>query len=136
MKIPAMGFSDYFIQTVTEEKSSTEHSSTTKHNCTEGTDECDQSGRIGSLQKSDQEILESITDIYFQPDSNAEMYELQVMNGTLLGCQTVKGREVLPMTSCAYAFCRIHNDLFKTSFTCIVYIINVKTFVSFLFKHA
>lgn len=105
MKIPAMGFSDYFIQTVTEEKSSTEErSSTTKHNCTEGTDECDQSGRIGSLQKSDQEVLESITDIYFQPDSNAEMYELQVMNGALLGCQTVKGREVLPMTSCTYAF--------------------------------
>lgn len=78
--IPAMGFSDYFIQNVTENKSDAT-SSRKKASGEDGgggiADECD-SSEASSSQKSDQEILESITDIYFQPDSNADMYELQV----------------------------------------------------------
>ncbi|XP_058982646.1 syndetin-like [Musca domestica] len=78
--IPAMGFSDYFIQNVTENKSDAT-SSRKKASGEDGggggiADECD-SSEASSSQKSDQEILESITDIYFQPDSNADMYELQ-----------------------------------------------------------
>uniref|UniRef100_A0A1I8MG52 Uncharacterized protein n=1 Tax=Musca domestica TaxID=7370 RepID=A0A1I8MG52_MUSDO len=79
--IPAMGFSDYFIQNVTENKSADATSSRKKASGEDGggggiADECD-SSEASSSQKSDQEILESITDIYFQPDSNADMYELQ-----------------------------------------------------------
>lgn len=71
-----MGFSDYFIQTVTA-PSEPQKTSTSTTNTTGNTDASDgKSG--GSAQRSDQEILESIEDIYYQPESNAQMYELQV----------------------------------------------------------
>ncbi|XP_075155317.1 vacuolar protein sorting 50 [Haematobia irritans] len=70
MKIPAMGFSDHFIQTVSTDSN---HKSNTGIKG-DGVDESDQAE---SSQKSDQEILESITPEYFQTDSNPEMMELQ-----------------------------------------------------------
>lgn len=73
LKIPAMGFSDYFIQTVTAaepHKMECSKKSTDKTSETDGSEE--------RAQKSDQEILESIEGIYFEPASNAQMFELQV----------------------------------------------------------
>ncbi|XP_059223525.1 syndetin [Stomoxys calcitrans] len=70
MKIPAMGFSDHFIQTVTESQKTGFSVATTG----DGADECDQ---VDCSQKSDQEVLESIANNYFKADSNPAMYELQ-----------------------------------------------------------
>ncbi|KAH8401503.1 hypothetical protein KR009_005924 [Drosophila setifemur] len=69
MKIPAMGFSDYFIQTVTAETSPSQEA-----------DEADSSSPgadQSNAQKSDQEILESIEQCYYNPDSNPQLYELK-----------------------------------------------------------
>lgn len=73
LKIPAMGFSDYFIQTVTAAEPHKMESSKKSTDKTTETDGCEE-----RAQKSDQEILESIEGIYFQPESNAQMFELQV----------------------------------------------------------
>lgn len=71
MKIPAMGFSDYFIQTVTTDSlPSTVLSTGTTTGTAEDTGV--------STQKSDQEILESIEDCYYNADINADLYELKV----------------------------------------------------------
>ncbi|KAI8118797.1 hypothetical protein FF38_10946 [Lucilia cuprina] len=72
LKIPAMGFSDYFIQTVTAAEPNKIESSKKSPDKTDETD-----GSAEGAQQSDQEILESIEGIYFQPESNAQMYELQ-----------------------------------------------------------
>lgn len=75
-----MGFSDYFIQTVTAAEpnkvDSTKKTSSSSTNTTDKQDETD--GSKEQAQKSDQEILESIEEIYYQPESNAQMYELEV----------------------------------------------------------
>lgn len=76
-----MGFSDYFIQTVTAAEpnkvdSTKKTSSSTTNNNTDKLNETD--GSKEQAQKSDQEILESIEEIYYQPESNAQMYELEV----------------------------------------------------------
>lgn len=70
MKIPAMGFSDYFIQTVTTDSLPSTVLSTVTATATADTGE--------STQKSDQEILESIEDCYYNADINADLYELKV----------------------------------------------------------
>lgn len=74
MKIPAMGFSDYFIQTVTTD-SPTVISAGAR---TATTADMDSTDSAVSAQKSDQEILESIEDCYYNPDINADLYELKV----------------------------------------------------------
>ncbi|XP_055843891.1 syndetin [Episyrphus balteatus] len=66
MKIPAMGFSDYFIQNVT-----TEPEVKAKVQQTPTTDDDE------NQQKSDQEILEGTESIYFDPESNPSLYELE-----------------------------------------------------------
>lgn len=71
-----MGFSDYFIQTVSGAEPNKIESS---KKSTDKPDETD--GAELDAQKSDQEILESIEGIYFQSESNAQMYELQVSDG-------------------------------------------------------
>ncbi|XP_017148549.1 syndetin [Drosophila miranda] len=67
MKIPAMGFSDYFIQTVTTDASPNDE--------VDATDEA--SAGASNAQRSDQEILESIEECYYSPDSNPQLYELK-----------------------------------------------------------
>lgn len=72
LKIPAMGFSDYFIQTVTAadpDKAESLKESNKKKEATHNNEDA---------QKSDLDILESIEDIYYLQGSNAQMYELQV----------------------------------------------------------
>lgn len=69
MKIPAMGFSEYFIQSVTAEPTDANKSSQV---------DSAESATTGNAQKSDQEILESIEDIYFNAQSDPQMYELRV----------------------------------------------------------
>ncbi|KAH8297497.1 hypothetical protein KR044_013452 [Drosophila immigrans] len=72
MKIPAMGFSDYFIQTVTTDALPTTTAPTTATGASAGADEA-----TTSAQKSDQEILESIETCYYEADSNPGLYELK-----------------------------------------------------------
>ncbi|EDW09701.1 syndetin [Drosophila mojavensis] len=72
MKIPAMGFSDYFIQTVTTDALST----TTKTTGAAASENSEEEVTDG-VQKSDQEILESIEECYYSADSNPELYELK-----------------------------------------------------------
>ncbi|XP_017839897.1 syndetin [Drosophila busckii] len=69
--IPAMGYSDYFIQTVTTDALPT----TTNASATDSAEvnETD----ADSAQKSDQEILESIEERYYNVDCNPGLYELQ-----------------------------------------------------------
>ncbi|BFG04869.1 syndetin [Drosophila madeirensis] len=67
MKIPAMGFSDYFIQTVTADASPNDE--------VDATDEA--AAGTSNAQRSDQEILESIEECYYSPDSNPQLYELK-----------------------------------------------------------
>ncbi|XP_017049931.1 syndetin [Drosophila ficusphila] len=69
MKIPAMGFSDYFIQTVTTDTSP-------RHEA-DATDAASNSAGESNAQKSDQEILEGIEQCYYSPDSNPQLYELK-----------------------------------------------------------
>lgn len=69
-----MGFSDYFIQTVTTD-SPTVISAGAR---TATTADMDSTDSAVSAQKSDQEILESIEDCYYNPDINADLYELKV----------------------------------------------------------
>ncbi|XP_016976178.1 syndetin [Drosophila rhopaloa] len=69
MKIPAMGFSDYFIQTVTT-NSSPSHE-------VDATDAAAIASGESNAQKSDQEILEGIEQCYYSPDSNPQLYELK-----------------------------------------------------------
>jgi len=84
MKIPAMGFSDYFIQTVTTDAlpSTTTTTATTTTAAASagasGAEADDVTDGAASAQKSDQEILESIEDCYYDADSNLELYELKV----------------------------------------------------------
>lgn len=66
-----MGFSDYFIQTVTAAES-------LKSDNLEKTQSSENDAEIINAQKSDQEILESIEHIYFQVESDTDMYELKV----------------------------------------------------------
>ncbi|KAH8253234.1 hypothetical protein KR032_004363 [Drosophila birchii] len=68
MKIPAMGFSDYFIQTVTTDTSPSHEA--------DATDAATAAGQANA-QKSDQEILEGIEQCYYSPDSNPQLYELK-----------------------------------------------------------
>ncbi|XP_060658708.1 syndetin [Drosophila nasuta] len=76
MKIPAMGFSDYFIQTVTTDALP----STTAPSATGASAEEDDA--TISAQKSDQEVLESIETCYYDADHNPELYELKkVLSG-------------------------------------------------------
>jgi len=78
MQIPAMGYSDYFIQTVTTEAvPSTTGAASAGANAAVDADVTD---AATSAQKSDQEILESIEDCYYDADSNPELYELKVRN--------------------------------------------------------
>jgi len=70
MKIPAMGFSDYFIQTVTTDASPGQETDTTGAAATAASET--------NAQKSDQEILEGIEQCYYSPDSNPQLYELKV----------------------------------------------------------
>jgi len=73
-----MGYSDYFIQTVT-----TEAVPSTSGAASAGANPCvddDVTDAAKSAQKSDQEILESIEDCYYEADSNLELYELKVSN--------------------------------------------------------
>lgn len=65
-----MGFSDYFIQTVTTDASASQE--------TDATDAAATSSSESNAQKSDQEILESIEQCYYNPDSNPQLYELKV----------------------------------------------------------
>uniref|UniRef100_A0A1A9UUY6 Coiled-coil domain-containing protein 132 n=1 Tax=Glossina austeni TaxID=7395 RepID=A0A1A9UUY6_GLOAU len=74
VKIPAMGFSDYFIQTVTAAES-------LKSDNLEKTQSSENDAEIINAQKSDQEILESIEHIYFQVESDTDMYELKKVLG-------------------------------------------------------
>ncbi|XP_016930475.2 syndetin [Drosophila suzukii] len=69
MKIPAMGFSDYFIQTVTTDASPGQETDTTDAAATAASET--------NAQKSDQEILEGIEQCYYSPDSNPQLYELK-----------------------------------------------------------
>lgn len=74
-----MGFSDYFIQTVTAAEPNKVDSTKKTSSSTNTTDKQDETdGSKEQAQKSDQEILESIEEIYYQPESNAQMYELEV----------------------------------------------------------
>lgn len=66
-KIPAMGFSDYFIQNLANTPNS--RPSIEKNNSVEVSE---------SNKLSDQEILESTEEIYFQEDVNTDVYELKV----------------------------------------------------------
>lgn len=77
-----MGFSDYFIQTVTTD-SPTVISAGAR---TATTADMDSTDSPVSAQKSDQEILESIEDCYYNPDINADLYELKV--GQIIHIQT------------------------------------------------
>lgn len=72
-----MGFSDYFIQTIISEPGKKPNP-----------DASAAAEDAASNQKSDQEILESIEDIYYQPETNAQMYELEVSvcGMTAIGC--------------------------------------------------
>lgn len=67
VKIPAMGFSDYFIQNLA-----------TTPNSRPSIDSNKQEVVSESNKLSDQEILESTEEIYFQEDVNTEVYELKV----------------------------------------------------------
>lgn len=69
-----MGFSDYFIQSVTSDPPANVNEEQGKVIEDDG---CD-SNNDDTTQKSDQEILENIDDIYFNPNSNPQMYELEV----------------------------------------------------------
>ncbi|XP_030378131.1 syndetin isoform X2 [Scaptodrosophila lebanonensis] len=84
MKIPAMGFSDYFIQTVTADTlSATAVAATATAPSTVINDSDDPTaGDPGSAhaQKSDQEILESIEPCYYMSDRNPQLYELKVLS--------------------------------------------------------
>ncbi|KAH8233815.1 hypothetical protein KR026_012664 [Drosophila bipectinata] len=71
MKIPAMGFSDYFIQTVTADTSPSQEPDTTDGETAAAGD------TQSNAQKSDQEILEGIDQCYYSPDSNPQLYELK-----------------------------------------------------------
>ncbi|KAH8277774.1 hypothetical protein KR018_006543 [Drosophila ironensis] len=73
MKIPAMGFSDYFIQTVTADTPPHSQLATDA----EAEAETDAGSGQTSAQKSDQEILEGIEECYYCPDSNPQLYELK-----------------------------------------------------------
>lgn len=67
-----MGFSDYFIQTVTSDTSPSQEPDTTDgDNTAPGESQ-------SNAQKSDQEILEGIDECYYSPDSNPQLYELKV----------------------------------------------------------
>ncbi|KAH8395387.1 hypothetical protein KR222_009619 [Zaprionus bogoriensis] len=75
-KIPAMGFSDYFIQTVTTDSlSNTKSSTATEAASATDTEKSDKTA--STVQKSDQEILESIEYCHYDPDINAGLYELK-----------------------------------------------------------
>lgn len=69
-----MGFSDYFIQTVTTDAPP----STTAAAGAQRAEADDVTDGAASAQKSDQEILESIEACYYDTDSNLELYELKV----------------------------------------------------------
>ncbi|XP_036319292.1 syndetin [Rhagoletis pomonella] len=88
MKIPAMGFSDYFIQSVTAEPTEVAASVSTggKNGCglpaTEENESSAAADNAAEAQKSDQEILESIEEIYFKYEIGEEcdvhgQYELR-----------------------------------------------------------
>lgn len=70
-----MGFSDYFIQTVTTDNLATiTKTAATATAAAENTE----TDAADGVQKSDQEILESIEECYYSADSNPELYELKV----------------------------------------------------------
>lgn len=102
-----MGFSDYFIQTVT---ASEPHRIDSLKKSTDQTTETD--GTEEAAQKSDQEILESIKAIYFQPESNAQMFELQVRGIEKVSVRTyvclsgwkVEGKVDVNMSLCVISF--------------------------------
>lgn len=71
-----MGFSDYFIQTVTTDSLSPTVLSAGTRTATAA--DMDSTDTAVSAQKSDQEILESIEDCYYNADINADLYELKV----------------------------------------------------------
>lgn len=68
MKIPSMGFSEHFIQNVSQIPESTKK--------IEKPDESDSYNSITKL--SDQEILESTEEIYFEENVNTDVYVLNV----------------------------------------------------------
>ncbi|XP_034478731.1 syndetin isoform X2 [Drosophila innubila] len=77
MKIPAMGFSDYFIQTVTTDALPSTTTTAAASPGASSAEADDVTDGAASAQKSDQEILESIEDCYYDADSNLELYELK-----------------------------------------------------------
>lgn len=72
MKIPLMGFSEHFIQNVSEIPESTRKLET-KPDRVEGN-----SYNSSSAKLSDQEILESTEGIYFEENVNTDVYVLNV----------------------------------------------------------
>ncbi|EDW00668.1 syndetin [Drosophila grimshawi] len=90
MKIPAMGFSDYFIQTVTTDALPSSTTTTTSTTTAASTSDADATDSAASAQKSDQEILESIEKCYYSADSNPELYELKKVLGAGIDNQLIE----------------------------------------------
>ncbi|XP_011182003.2 syndetin [Zeugodacus cucurbitae] len=104
LKIPAMGFSDYFIQSVTTEptdasanklKVGSNGSSLTPSSENEVSNS-DNPDITANAQKSDQEILESIEEIYFQTEGEEGcnvhgQYELQKVLSNGVNYQLIDG---------------------------------------------
>lgn len=78
-----MGFSDYFIQTVTTDALPSTTSAAAAAVAAAESADADAKDAAAAAQKSDQEILESIEKCYYSADSNPELYELKVGNGTI-----------------------------------------------------
>ncbi|XP_068145316.1 syndetin [Drosophila tropicalis] len=75
MKIPAMGFSDYFVQSVTKDADT---HSPTDHQVTDNEADANAAPSSSSnAQKSDQEILESIEQCYYSTESDVSLNELK-----------------------------------------------------------